>query len=171
MIEIVPFSKEHTEGVIAVILTIQQTEFDIPITLEEQPDLLDIRGFYQQGSGNFWVSLSGGEVVGTIALRDIGNSQGALRKMFVQAPFRGSALGVARRLLQTLLQYCALHGVREVFLGTTDKFHAAHCFYEKNGFHALSKADLPATFPCMSQDNRFYQRVVEEADALPVLRH
>jgi hypothetical protein len=53
MIEIVPFSKHHQSGVVDVILPIQQSEFGIPITLDAQPDLLDIPGFYQKGIGNF----------------------------------------------------------------------------------------------------------------------
>jgi hypothetical protein len=85
MIEILPFSSEHQAGVIDVILPIQQSEFGISITLKDQPDLQDIPGFYQRGSGNFWVALSGARVVGTISLLDIGGAQGALRKMFVRS--------------------------------------------------------------------------------------
>jgi hypothetical protein len=39
-------------------------EFGIPVTLETQPDLSDIRAFYQHGCGNFWVA----EVNGNIAM-------------------------------------------------------------------------------------------------------
>ena len=104
MIEISPFAPQHANGVVDVILPIQQLEFEIPISLEAQPDLQDIPGFYQKGLGNFWVALDGGKVVGTVALVDIGNHQVALRKMFVSAAYRGPEHGVARRLLDTLLQ-------------------------------------------------------------------
>ena len=67
-------------------------------------------------------------------LRDIGNCQAALRKMFVKAAFRGKGLGVASSLLSALLAWCRLQGITSVFLGTTASFHAAHRFYEKNGF-------------------------------------
>ncbi|MBI5589122.1 MAG: GNAT family N-acetyltransferase [Deltaproteobacteria bacterium] len=100
MLEIVPFSEHHLSGVVDVILPIQQSEFSIPITLDAQSDLLDIPGFYQKDSSNFWVALHGSEVVGTIALLDIGNGQVALRKMFVKAKFRGSTRLVAHRLLR-----------------------------------------------------------------------
>jgi len=75
MIDITPFRPQHAEGVVSVILPIQQAEFEIPITLEAQPDLPDIPGFYQQGKGNFWVAFDGLEVVGSVALLDIGNGQ------------------------------------------------------------------------------------------------
>ena len=165
MIKIVPFSEQHRSGVAAVILPVQQVEFGIPITLEEQPDLLDIPGFYQKGTGNFWVALLDDEVVGTVALLDIGNSQGALRKMFVKAPFRGPGHKVALGLLDALLKWCACQGVREIYLGTTAKFLAAHRFYEKNRFSEILKSELPSTFPVMSVDTKFYRRVLGVADA------
>ena len=143
---------------IDLILLIQQVEFGFPITVEDQPDLLDIPGFYQQGSGNFWVALAAGEVVGTISLRDIGNHQGALRKMFVKAAYRGREHGVAHRLLEELILSATSSRVRDVFLGTTDKFVAAHRFYERNGFDRIPAAALPEAFPRMALDTRFYHR-------------
>jgi N-acetylglutamate synthase-like GNAT family acetyltransferase len=156
MVQIVPFSEAHAEGVVSVILRIQQSEFKIPITLEAQPDLQDIAGFYQRGNGNFWVAVDAGVVVGTLALLDIGNDQAALRKMFVASSYRGPEQGVARQLLHTLLAWCRARGVREIFLGTTAKFLAAHRFYEKNGFRELGREALPASFPVMAVDTRFY---------------
>lgn len=169
MIEIVPFASEHADGVVALILPIQQGEFSIPITLDAQPDLRDIPGFYQQGDGNFWVALDGGEVVGTVALLDIGERQGALRKMFVSANRRGPAAGVAARLLATLCEWCQVRGVREVYLGTTDKFLAAHRFYAKQGFREITRAELPARFPVMEVDSRFFRRAVTDS-LMPAIR-
>jgi RimJ/RimL family protein N-acetyltransferase len=157
VIEIASYSEPDRESVVALILPIQQLEFGIPITLHDQPDLLDIAGFYQKGKGNFWVARSGIEVVGTIGLLDIGNGEGALRKMFVKASFRGGQHGVARRLLSALLQWGGAHGLRSVYLGTTTAFHAAHRFYEKNGFREIPKGDLSPAFPVMSVDTRFYR--------------
>ncbi|EKD40356.1 MAG: IAA acetyltransferase [uncultured bacterium] len=139
-------------------MPIQRDEFGIPVTLADQPDLLDILGFYQRGLGNFWVAESAGEVVGTISLLDIGNSRTALRKMFVKVPFRGPVHGVASRLLSTLLEWCGQKGVKEIYLGTTASFLAAHRFYEKNGFIEIPKSALPATFPIMAVDTKFYVR-------------
>ena len=156
MITIVPFSESHISGVVEVILPIQQDEFAIPITLDAQPDLLDISGIYQHGNGNFWVALYASEVVGTIALLDIGNHQGALRKMFVKKTFRGPSHGIASRLLHELFAWCRNRDVHEVYLGTTEKFLAAHRFYEKHGFSEIQQAELPAAFPVMSVDTKFY---------------
>lgn len=160
MVRIAPFAPEHADGVVALILPIQQAEFQIPITLEGQPDLADIPGFYRRGDGNFWVALDGDEVVGSIALLDIGNRQAALRKMFVAASHRGAAPGVAAALLQTLMAWAQARGVQDVFLGTTAQFLAAHRFYEKHGFRAIPQDQLPPSFPVMKVDTRFYTRAV-----------
>jgi N-acetylglutamate synthase-like GNAT family acetyltransferase len=153
-----PYTPADAKAVVDVILPIQQSEFGIPITLEGQPDLKDISGFYQREKGGFWVAESEGTVVGTIALLDIGNRQAALRKMFVSQSHRGPELGVARHLLATLLEWCRLRDIDEIYLGTTAAFLAAHRFYEKNGFTKLARTELPPTFPVMTVDTRFYVR-------------
>jgi N-acetylglutamate synthase-like GNAT family acetyltransferase len=165
MIEILSFSECHLSGVVGVILPIQQEEFGIRITLEDQPDLLDIPNFYQKGKGNFWVAVYASEVIGTLSLLDIGQDQGALRKMFVKKQFRGSRHGVAQDLLQVAIEWCGSKNVKEIFLGTTSKFLAAHRFYEKNGFLEIRKIELPASFPVMSVDTKFYKRRVPSAGA------
>jgi N-acetylglutamate synthase-like GNAT family acetyltransferase len=162
-IAIVPFAPAHAAGVIDVILPIQQREFGLPITLADQPDLRDVPGFYRRGHGDFWVALAGAEVVGTIALLDIGNGQAALRKMFVRADRRGGGHGVAARLLATLLDACARRGIAEIYLGTTAAFLAAHRFYEKHGFTEIARDRLPPAFPIMAVDTRFYRRPVDAA--------
>lgn len=157
MIRIQTFRPEYSDGVVNVILLIQQKEFGIPITLDAQPDLHDIPGFYQHGDGNFWVALDDNRVVGTIAALDIGSRQVALRKMFVAASHRGRQPGVASSLLQTLIRWCHERDVREIFLGTTDRFLAAHRFYEKNRFVELTRGELPGAFPVMAVDSKFYR--------------
>lgn len=144
--------------IIALILPIQSEEFGFSITAADQPDLSDIDGFYRAGPGGFWVAEANGRIVGTIALKDIGTGQGALRKMFVAASHRG--LGVADALLQTLVAHAADNGFHAILLGTTDRFVAAHRFYEKNGFTAIAVEDLPQAFPRMTLDTRFYRRIV-----------
>lgn len=162
MVRILPFERRHGAGVAGLILPIQQAEFAIPVTLADQPDLLDIPGFYQRGKGQFWVTLDeeSGSVVGTIALLDIGNGDGALRKMFVAAGHRGAAHGVAQRLLDTLLAHARAGGLRRLYLGTTARFLAAHRFYEKQGFEQIDASALPAAFPIMQVDTRFYARTL-----------
>ena len=156
-ITIRPYLVGDADAVAALIVKIQRQEFNIPITLEDQPDLIDIDGFYAKGCGGFWVALDGDALVGTIALLDINNHQAALRKMFVAENYRGSVIGVAKMLLNHLIGEARHKGVLEIYLGTTADFVAAHRFYEKHGFKQFSKTDLPPHFPILQVDSRFYQ--------------
>lgn len=157
MINARPYTQEDQPDVVELILSIQQREFGVSIGLEDQPDLLNIPSFYQQGNGNFWVAQDEHELAGTIALLDIGNQQVALRKMFVKAGYRGAEEGVSKRLLDTALRWCQRRGITDIYLGTTAQFLAAHRFYEKNGFALIHKATLPEGFPIMAVDTRFYR--------------
>lgn len=152
-----PYQLQHQEAVIALILGIQNQEFGIEITADQQPDLRDVEHFYQQGHGGFWVARSGDAVVGCIALKDIGDRQAALRKMFVAAAFRGRQYGTGAALLNTLLDHARTRQLRSIYLGTTAKFLAAHRFYEKHGFDEIAVSALPDSFPVMKVDTKFYR--------------
>ncbi|NJN12631.1 MAG: GNAT family N-acetyltransferase [Richelia sp. RM1_1_1] len=155
MIKISPYHPQYQTQVIELILKIQQQEFGVPITLEDQADLLNIPSFYQRNNGNFWVALDEEDVVGTIAAIDIGNQYLALRKMFVDINYRGC--GVGKNLLDSLVNWAEERNIAEVYLGTIDKFKVAHKFYEKNGFIQCTKSELPVSFPIMLSDNIFYR--------------
>lgn len=142
--------------VVAFIVPIQREEFGIEISVEDQPDLMQIQSFYQAGTGDFWLARIQGEVIGTIGLKDIGNGEVALRKMFVAARWRGREFGLAKQMLELLMTASKGPDVKRIYLGTTEKFTAAHRFYEKHGFKLIGQQDLPASFPLMVVDTRFY---------------
>ncbi|MBB6250260.1 GNAT family N-acetyltransferase [Nitrospirillum iridis] len=158
--DIRPYRPGDESGIADLIVPIQREEFGVPITYAEQPDLGDIPGFYQRGAGQFWVAVDDGRVVGTVSLKDIGDGAGALRKMFVAASHRGAPHRLAAGLLNVLLDHSRAQGLRALYLGTTDKFLAAHRFYGKNGFQVVAPDALPAGFPRMAVDSRFYTLVL-----------
>lgn len=158
MLDIALFHPSHADAVARLVLSIQRDEFGMAITLADQPDLLDIAGFYQRGSGQFWVALDGNEVVGTVGLLDIGGQACALRKMFVAPGHRGRQHRAAQHLLDGLVEWATAQEQRQLYLGTTEQFQAAHRFYEKNGFAEIGKAALPLSFPVMAVDTKFYQK-------------
>lgn len=153
--QITPYQPQYQSSVISLILPIQRQEFGSSITLEEQPDLLEIPAVYQQGKGNFWVAIAQREVVGTVGAIDIGPGRLALRKMFVAAPYRGKAVG--QQLIDTLRQWAMEREVADIYLGTIEAFTRAHRFYEKNGFERVEVSELPPQFPRMPGDTRFYR--------------
>jgi N-acetylglutamate synthase-like GNAT family acetyltransferase len=155
------YTDDYKQSIVELILPIQTEEFNVAITAGDQPDLQDIPGYYQHGAGNFWVAIIDNAVIGTIALSDIGNEQGALRKMFVHKNYRGKEYGVAQALLNTLLSWAKEKELQEIFLGTTDQFHAAHRFYEKNNFQQVPVDSLPANFSRMAVDSIFYRTILK----------
>ncbi|MBP3971042.1 GNAT family N-acetyltransferase [Bacillus sp. WL1] len=159
-IRIIPYESTFQDEVVNLIVHIQQKEYNIPITKEEQPDLLEIGTFYQRNHGNFWVATYDDKVVGTVALLDIGNNQVALRKMFVKKEFRGKEWGASHKLLQTAISWAENKKLKDIYLGTTVKFLAAHRFYEKNGFQSVDIEDLPKSFPVLQVDKKFYRYIV-----------
>jgi N-acetylglutamate synthase-like GNAT family acetyltransferase len=150
-----PFAAADAEAVVNLVLSIQQQEFGVSITADEQPDLLDVTAYYQRNQGNFWVAGDEGRIVGTIGLLDVGGAHGVLRKMFVATSHRGT--GVAAELLQTCLTWARTAKMTDVMLGTTERMKAAHRFYEKWGFVEVAAASLPSYFPRMRVDTKFYR--------------
>lgn len=159
--EIIELNNSYCKEIVDLILPIQQIEFNVPITLEAQPDLLDIEKNYIAQGGGFWGAIEDGRLVGTIALLDSGHQAGAIRKMFVRKEYRGKELGIAQRLLDGLLGDCDRKGITDVYLGTVDMLKAAHRFYEKNGFVRIPVETLPSYFPRMMADNIFYHLHIE----------
>ncbi len=47
-LHIQPLDNSYSEQAIDLILKIQQKEFNIPITVEDQPDLMQIESFYHE---------------------------------------------------------------------------------------------------------------------------
>lgn len=155
-LQIESIGNAYSEQAIDLILTIQQKEFNIPITVEDQPDLRQIESFYQEAGGNFWGAFIEGELVGSIALVKFDEKAGAVRKMFVKKEFRGKKLNIAQILLEVLIVYCRENGIDELYLGTITVLEAAQRFYERNDFLKIKKESLPKRFPLMSADDIFY---------------
>lgn len=140
-----------------LVLDILNREYAMALTLEELPDLVDVHATYRaSGAGNFWVARSGGRVVGCIGLLRLEGEDYELRRMYVDPAFRG--LGLAQRLLDVLLAWASARGVRALFLETNEQWTAAHRIYERNGFVAVDRAALPASFPVVRVATGFYRR-------------
>ncbi len=156
-IHIRPYEDKDQQAVIDLILTIQQKEFNVPIDLERQPDLLIVPEYYQVKKGNFWVATVDEKVVGSIALIDCGEGVGCIRKMFVHKDFRGKTLNIAQELFNLLLENARKNEFKNLYLGTIARLEAAIRFYERNGWTPIEKSNLPNSFPIMAVDTHFFE--------------
>lgn len=75
-LDIQSIGDSYSEQLVELILTIQQKEFNIPVTIQDQPDLIKIESFYQASGGNFWGAFIDGELVGSIAIVKFDEKQG-----------------------------------------------------------------------------------------------
>ncbi|MET3535202.1 GNAT family N-acetyltransferase [Chryseobacterium limigenitum] len=155
MLEISLVNNTYSKSIIDLVLNIQQKEFNVPITIDDQPDLMRIDDFYFANGGSFWGAFINGELVGTIALVKFDEKAAAIRKMFVKKEFRGKEHNIAQKLLEKLISYCRENGIDEVYLGTISILKAALRFYERNHFTIIDKELLPSKFPVMNADNVF----------------
>ena len=71
-VEIHYYSEDYADDLINMVIGIQRDEFGFPVTLEQQPDLIDVIGHYSSGQGGFWIALDNKKLVGSIGLLDLG---------------------------------------------------------------------------------------------------
>lgn len=155
-ITITPIFNDHCQQILGLILPIQQIEFNVPITLEDQPDLLDVETHYHQTGGGFWGAKLNDELIGTIALIATENSAGTIRKMFVKQEYRGKETGTGQHLLNRLIEYSKEAGITDLYLGTVNMLKAAHRFYERNGFERRTSEEMPSCFRRMGGEDLYY---------------
>ena len=148
------YSGKYDEGIVSLILNIQDNEAHIGLSLQEQPDLLDIHRSYQKTGGEFWIALAEDTVIGTIGLMVKEKHCAVLKKFFAKKEFRSKRVGLA--LYQELLQFAGRTGVQTIVLDTPAVARASHRFYEKAGFHKISASELPIAYAYPDRDSILY---------------
>ncbi len=157
MMQIIEYEDQYKEQVIRLILTIQNQEAKIGLSLEEQPDLNNIESAYLKQDGGFWIALNEeDQVVGTIGILNKGNGYGVLKKFFVRADCRSQKVGY--RLYHTLLEFCRVKKIKTVLLDTPSVAVVSHRFYERNGFSRITKEELPIPYEFPDRDSYLYMK-------------
>jgi N-acetylglutamate synthase-like GNAT family acetyltransferase len=143
-----PFEPRYQHQVEELVLTIQNEEFKLNITAQHQPDLPDLKSFYQDKEGEFWIAVDATDaVLGCIGFEKLDNTNGALRKMFLKKEVRGNKeLNVAQQLYDILIVFAKDTGTRSICLDTPLVAHAAHRFYERNGWTMTPIEKLPHSY-------------------------
>lgn len=140
------YSQIYQKHVEKLVLGIQNDEFGLGLTAQDQPDLPNIAEFYK--NGRFWIALDeNNQLMGTIGIEPLTGGQASLRKMFLDKTVRGNKEeNLAQRLFETLLQYAKEKGYQELWLDTPPPAKAAHRFYERNGFERMPVESTPSTY-------------------------
>ncbi len=141
--EITLYKESYKQQIIDLVLHIQNEEAKINLSLEEQPDLLDIPQNYTANGGRFWVAADGNQVVGTVGLMKEGDT-GILKKFFVHKDWRAKKVGLA--LYQSLLRFAEEQKLARIILDTPSVAEKSHRFYEHAGFRRITKEELPVPY-------------------------
>lgn len=154
-------SRTLRKQIIRMIENIQKIEYSLPVGDEINNCILKAeQEFYFNHSCNFWYAADdAGEIIGSIGLKKIGSNKSEIKKFFVHEKYRGK--GISQKLLITLVKASIKHQIKYLYLGTVDTLHAAHRFYEKNGFEQISVDELPKQFEKCPIDKIFYRVVVD----------
>ncbi|MBT2658350.1 GNAT family N-acetyltransferase [Bacillus sp. ISL-18] len=152
------YDERYKEEVINLIMYVQNVEFSVGISMEEQPDILDIQSNYINDGGNFWVALNdNGEVVGSIGLQRKTNEIAVLKKFFVYKGYRGKEFGIGTGLYKALLDFATKQRYSKVLLDTPSKATRSHSFYKKVGFKEIAKKDLPIKYDYPDRDSLIFE--------------
>ena len=143
-LRIVPFEAEHAEG-FRILVAETLREFGFEPDPEIDPDLVD-PGVYSA----LWIALVGDDVVGSVALRDLGDGALELKRMYLRPDQRGRGLG--KHLLATALEYAREREAEVIKLDTSERMIAAQRLYEAHGFRRI-----PGQAPRQGQRRLLYE--------------
>jgi molybdopterin-guanine dinucleotide biosynthesis protein A/GNAT superfamily N-acetyltransferase len=145
VVRIVPFEERHLNG-FASLVSDTLPEFGFAPDSELDPDLGDPGGYYAA----LWIAERDGEVVGSVALRDLGDGALELKRMYLRPEHRGRGLG--KRLLTTALDEARERGATMVRLDTSERMETAQTLYEAYGFRRV-----PGHAPRQGQSRLLYE--------------
>ena len=137
---IVPFAPGHADGFRSLVAETLR-EFGFEPDPEFDGDLDDPAATYAA----LWVALDDDEVVGSVALRDLGEGTVELKRMYLRPNQRGRGLG--RSLLTLALDWARANDVSVVRLDTSERMVAAQRLYEAYGFERVP-GDAPRQGQC-----------------------
>jgi GNAT superfamily N-acetyltransferase len=137
---IVPFDLDHADGFRGLVADTLR-EFEFHLDPEFDSDLDDPATAYAA----LWVAVDGDDVIGSVALRDLGDGAVELKRMYLRPSARGRGLG--KELLALALEWSREHGFDRVRLDTSERMVAAQRLYEAHGFVRVP-GDAPRQGQC-----------------------
>ena len=100
-------------------------------------DALGLPGPYVPPRGGLWLATSDDLGIGCVALRPLDAEAAEVKRMFVDAAWRGH--GVGRALLETLIEGARARGYRILRLGTLQDMTVAQSLYHSLGFTPIAR--------------------------------
>lgn len=150
------FQDKYTRDVIDLVLHFQNDGTRPPVSVDDQPDLLNITGEYIEKGGNFWIAARHGTLIGSIGIMPYTPEIAVLKKFFVYEDYQGEPYHIRQKLYQRLLTFAREKGFKTILLDTPYNTDRAHAFYEQAGFRKITEDQLPIRFSHPYKDCDFF---------------
>lgn len=159
VLKFVFYENMYRDEVISLVLSIQNDEAKVGLTLSDQPDLADIDAHYGACGGGFWLALDeDGRVVGTLGLQVRERACGVLKKFFVAKAVRGREFGVSAGLFDCLMACANENGLKSIVLDSPGVATRSHAFYRRMGFVEIVQDDLPIEYVFPDRDSLLFMK-------------
>ena len=114
------------------------SQIPVPLEVEDfEAWLASLPGPYAPPRGRLLVVRYGGESAGCVALRPLDDETGEVKRLYVREQFRG--LGLARALVQALIDTAHDVGYTRLRLDTHDSMIPAQALYRSFGFREIEQ--------------------------------
>lgn len=126
---------EHLDQIMELFRDYQQL---LGVNLDFQgfsQELAGLPGHYATPWGRLYLVKEGANAIGCIALKQIDDTTGEIKRLYVKTEARGQ--GIAACLLELILQEAKLIGYKRVILDTLSSLQAAVRLYQRFGFHEI----------------------------------
>ena len=130
-------STEDVNAVRRLVLAHVDERATMPGIEHMRADANRLPGPYVAPKGAMFLALAGGEPVGCVALRPISDGIGEVKRMYVDAAWRGR--GVGRALLEALIERARAMDYSVLRLGTIAEMTAARSLYASLGFTSIER--------------------------------
>ncbi len=89
---------------------------------------------------NFFILEDGGEIVGTVGIKEDSEGVALLRRLFLLSEHRGKGYGAL--LMAEAMKFCKDKGYSQLVFRTTNRMEQAIQLCKKKGFKKAEEADL-----------------------------
>ena len=134
------FQEKDADDVKNLILGILSKEYPFDRSAYSDSDLHKISETYGGKRDAFFVMEEGGEVVGTIGVKEDGETEALLRRLFVDLKHRKKGYG--SNLLAKAIGFCRDKGYKKIYFRCTDRMADAMHLCLKSGFKETEKLEV-----------------------------
>ncbi len=123
---------------------------------KQREDLINIKKYYIENGGNFWIAIDKDNIIGTIALENR-DTIGILKRFYVDKNYQN--LGIGSSLYNSFETYVKTKtNIKTLYLACGQCLKGAHNFYKKNGWTQIKKLDIDMHF---ADDDDFFKKIIK----------